>query len=189
MNGNFSIYYGKTFTKFNLYFCCLLEIAFNKTNYMAIAIGSKAPLFSLFNTDRKEVSLSDFAGKVVVINFFPARFTGTCTAPMYSNRDESSYSDDLGAVVLGISVDMPFSLKEFKEKNKIHFDLLSDFNKKIIHEYDMYWCNFICGTRGVAKRGVVVVDKNGTVAYAEETANPGVQVNFAALKDALSSIK
>ena len=156
---------------------------------MAIAVGTKAPPFTLFNTERKQVSLSDYTGNIVVINFFPAAFTGTCTAQMCSNRDESGYYNELGAVVLGISVDMPFSLKEFKEKNKINFELLSDFNKITIHEYDMYHCNFICGIRGVARRGVVVVDKNGSIAYAEETANPGTQVNFTALKEALSTIK
>ena len=156
---------------------------------MAIAVGTKAPPFTLFNTERKQVSLSDYTGKIVVINFFPAAFTGTCTAQMCSNRDESGYYNELGAVVLGISVDMPFSLKEFKEKNKINFELLSDFNKITVHEYDMYHCNFICGIRGVARRGVVVVDKNGSIAYAEETANAGTQVNFTALKEALSTIK
>jgi len=156
---------------------------------MAIKVGTKAPPFTLFNTERKQVSLSDYTGKIVVINFFPAAFTGTCTAQMCSNRDESGYYNELGAVVLGISVDMPFSLKEFKEKNKINFELLSDFNKITIHEYDMYHCNFICGIRGVARRGVVVVDKNGSIAYAEETANPGTQVNFTALKEALSTLK
>ena len=155
---------------------------------MALTVGTKAPLFTLFNTERKEVSLSDYTGKIVVINFFPAAFTGVCTAQMCSNRDELSYYNDLGAIVFGISVDMPFSLKEFKEKNKINFELLSDFNKKTIHDYEMYHCNFTCGIRGVAKRGVVVIDEDGKVAYAEETANPGTQVNFSALKEALQKI-
>ncbi len=155
---------------------------------MALAVGTKAPAFTLFNTDRKEISLSDYAGKIVVINFFPAAFTSVCTAQMCSSRDELSYYNDLNAVVVGISVDMPFSLKEFKEKHKISFDLLSDFNKKMIHEYEMYQCNFICGIKGVAKRGVVVIDKNGTVAYAEETATSGTQLNFNALKEALQKI-
>jgi peroxiredoxin len=83
---------------------------------------------------------------------------------------------------------MPFSLKIFKEKHSLNFDLLSDFNKVTIHEYDMYHCNFICGIRGVAKRGVVVVDKKGIVAYSEETVNPGTQVNFQALKAALKQL-
>jgi len=152
---------------------------------MALAIGSKAPSFRLYNTDRKEVSSSDFAGKMIVLHFFPAAFTGTCTEQVCTNRDEWNFYHDLGAVVLGVSVDMPFSLKVFKEKNNLNFDLLSDFNKQTIHEYEMYHCNFTCGIRGVAKRGVAVIDKNGMIAYSEETANPGTQVNFSALKEAL----
>ena len=156
---------------------------------MALAIGSKAPAFTLFNTERKEVSLIDFAGKLLVINFFPAAFTSVCTAQLCSNRDELSYYNNIGATVVGISVDMPFTLKVFKSQNNINFDLLSDFNKKTIREYDMYLENFTLGLKGVAKRGVTVVDSSGTVVYAEETANTGTQVNFAALKDALEKFR
>lgn len=156
---------------------------------MALAVGSKAPAFTLFNTERKEVSLTDFAGKLLVINFFPAAFTGVCTAQMCSNRDELSYYNNIGATVAGVSVDMPFTLGVFKLQNNINFDLLSDFNKKMIRDYDMYLEDFTLGLKGVAKRGVTVVDGSGTVVYAEETANPGTQVNFAALKDALGKLR
>lgn len=156
---------------------------------MAIAVGSKAPSFKLFNTERKEISLSDFAGKTLVIQFFPAAFTGVCTEQVCATRDELSFYNGIGAAVVGISVDMPFSLKAFKEKNNINYDLLSDFNKLTIHEYEMYHCNFACGIKGVAKRGVIVIDASGNIAYTEETANPGVQVNFASLKAALEKLK
>jgi peroxiredoxin len=156
---------------------------------MPIAIGSKAPPFRLFNTERKEVALEDFAGKILVINFFPAAFTGVCTEQVCSNRDDFAFYNGLGAALIGISVDMPFSLKVFKEKNNINFELLSDFNKRTIQEYEMYHCNFTCDIKGVAKRGVIVVDRTGIVAYAEETANPGTQVNFAALKAALEKLR
>jgi peroxiredoxin len=156
---------------------------------MALAVGSKAPAFTLFNTERKEVSLTDFAGKLLVINFFPAAFSGVCTAQMCSNRDELSYYNNIGATVAGVSVDMPFTLGVFKSQNNINFDLLSDFNKKMIRDYDMYLEDFTLGLKGVAKRGVTVVDGSGTVVYAEETANPGTQVNFAALKDALGKLR
>jgi peroxiredoxin len=155
---------------------------------MPLAIGTKAPSFSLFNTDRKAISLQDYSGKTLVINFFPAAFTGVCTEQMCTNRDDQEYYEGLGVNVIGISVDMPFSLKAFKEQNKIGFELLSDFNKQAVHEYEMYHCNFACGIRGVAKRGVAVIDKDGKVAYSEETANPGTQVNFAALKEALKKL-
>jgi peroxiredoxin len=156
---------------------------------MAIAVGSKAPAFKLYNTERKEITSADFAGKILVLSFFPAAFTGVCTAQLCSSRDELSFYNDIGATVIGISVDMPFSLKAFKEKNNINFELLSDFNKITIHEYDMYHCNFICGIRGVAKRGVIVIGSDGNVVYTEVTVNSGTQVNFAALKEALAKLK
>ncbi|MCO5240108.1 MAG: redoxin domain-containing protein [Chitinophagaceae bacterium] len=156
---------------------------------MALTIGSKAPDFTLINTEKKEVSLKDFAGKTLVINFFPAAFTGVCTEQMCSNRDDQSFYSKLGASVVGVSVDMPFTLGVFKTQNNINFDLLSDFNKEMIKAYDMYLEDFVLGLKGVAKRGVTVVDGSGTVVYAEETANPGTQVNFEALKAALEKIR
>lgn len=155
---------------------------------MALAIGAKAPSFKLFNTERKEISSESYAGKILVINFFPAAFTGVCTEQLCSNRDDTAFYNDIGATVVGISVDMPFSLKVFKEKNNINFELLSDFNKRIIHEYEMYHCNFACDLKGVAKRGVAVIDATGNIAYAEETATPSTQVNFAGLKQALERL-
>ena len=156
---------------------------------MAIAVGVKAPDFTLYNTDRKQVSLKDFTGKTLVINFFPAAFTSVCTQQLCSNRDELNFYNDIGAAVVGVSVDMPFSLGIFKAQQQINFDLLSDFNKEMIHAYEMYHCNFAMGMRGVAKRGVVVVDENGIVVYAEETVNPGTQVDFAALRQSLETLK
>ncbi len=156
---------------------------------MALQIGTKAPDFKLFNTDKKEVSLSDFAGKTLIIHFFPAAFTGVCTEQMCSSRDDLASYNDLNAAIVGVSVDMPFTLGVFKEKNGINFDLLSDFNKTLIHDYDMYLENFALGLKGVAKRGVAVVDKNGVVQYTETTENPGVQVNFDALKEAVEKLK
>ncbi len=156
---------------------------------MAIAAGSKAPPFKLYNTERKEISSDDFAGKIVVLSFFPAAFTRVCTEQVCNSQDDLNYYNNLGAVVIGLSVDMPFSLKVFKEKYSLNYELLSDFNKRTIHDYDMYQCNFICDLKGVAKRGVVVIDKNGVVAYSEETVTTGTQVNFTALKEALGKIK
>lgn len=152
---------------------------------MALQVGAKAPDFTLYNTDKKEVSLKDFAGKKLIINFFPAAFTGVCTEQLCSNRDELSLYNDMNAAVVGISVDLPFSLAEFKKQQNINFDLLSDFNKDMIKEYGFYLENFALGYKGVSKRGVVVVDESGNVSYVEQTENPGVQVNFGALKEAL----
>jgi peroxiredoxin len=156
---------------------------------MAIAPGTKAPGFTLYNTERKAVSLNDFAGKLLVLNFFPAAFTGVCTEQLCSNRDDLSFYNDLGASVVGVSVDMPFSLGIFKQQQQVNFDLLSDFNKDMIRAYDMYLEDFTLGIKGVAKRGVVVIDENGTVIYSEETAHPGAQINFDQLKNALKAHK
>ena len=156
---------------------------------MAIATGTRAPDFKLYNTERKPVTLQDFSGKTLIIHFFPAAFTGVCTQQMCSNRDSFSYYDDLGASVVGVSADMPFSLGAFKKELQINFDLLSDFNKTMIHAYDMYLEDFSCEIKGVAKRGVVVVDAKGWVVYSEQTEHPGVQVNFAALNQALEAMK
>jgi peroxiredoxin len=104
---------------------------------MAITIGTNAPNFRLFNTERKEVTLNDFSGKILVINFFPAAFTSVCTKQVCTNRDELNFYNEIDAVVIGISVDMPFSLKAFKEKHNINYELLTDINKINIHEYEM----------------------------------------------------
>ena len=156
---------------------------------MALSVGTKAPDFTLFNTEKKEVSLKNFAEKPLIINFFPAAFTGFCTEQMCSNRDNLSLYNDLGVSVVGVSVDTPFTQGVFKAQNKINFDLLSDFNKVMIKDYDMFLPEFVLGLKGVAKRGVALIDSNGIVVYAEETASPGTQINFAALKDALASLK
>jgi glutaredoxin-dependent peroxiredoxin len=155
---------------------------------MALTPGTKAPDFKLFNTDKKEVSLSDFKGKNLIIQFFPAAFTGVCSAQMCTSRDDMGTFNGLNASVLGISVDMPFSLGVFKTQNSINFDLLSDFNKETIKAYDMYLENFALGMKGVAKRGAVLIDGEGIIRYSEETANPGVQVNFEALIEALKKV-
>ena len=155
---------------------------------MALSPGTKAPAFTLYNTDRQAISLSDLTGKLIVLHFFPAAFTGTCTEQVCNSRDDLDFYKNIGGTVFGISADMPFSLKVFKEKHNINFDLLSDFNKQVIHDYDMYLPNFICGLKGVAKRGVAVIGKDGNIIYSEQTANPGTQVNFAALKEALQKI-
>ncbi len=133
--------------------------------------------------------MSDFKGKNLVIQFFPAAFTGVCTAQMCTSRDELSFFNGLNASVVGVSVDMPFTQGVFKEKNGINFDLLSDFNKEMIKAYDMVQAEFVLGIKGVARRGVVVVDKNGIIQYVEATPSPGDQVNFEALKKALEGLK
>jgi len=153
-----------------------------------IAVGQKAPQFTLVNTENKEVSLSDYAGKNVVVLFFPFAFTGTCTTELCTVRDSLKQYEDADAQVLGISVDSPFTLAKYKEENNLNFPLLSDFNKTACQAYGSYYDEFVFGLKGVAKRGVFVVDGEGTVQHSEVLESAGDLPSFEAIQTALSSI-
>ena len=156
---------------------------------MSLKIGDKAPDFTLFNQDGEAVTLSSFKGKNVVVLFFPAANTGACTTEMCTFRDELKEYESLNAQLLGISVDTHFALKMFHEKNNYNFPLLSDFNKKVIKDYDVVLDVFVPGKFdyfNTAKRAAFVVDKNGNVKYFEILANVGGQPNFDAIKKALA---
>lgn len=155
---------------------------------MVLQKGDKAPSFTLFNSDKKQVSLEDFKGKNLIIHFFPAAFTGVCTAQLCTMRDDIEYYTRLNAVVLGISIDTVFSLGKFKTEQNYTFDLLSDFNKKAIQEYGVYFENFAFGMTGVAKRAAFVIDGEGTIQYAEVLDNPGNLPDFLAIKASLESL-
>ena len=155
---------------------------------MALELGKKAPDFALFSDDKKEVKLSDYRGKNVVLNFFPAAFTGACTVQMCDARDNFQKYESMDAQVLGISVDSPFTLAKFKAENNLNFPLLSDFNKKTIKKYGLYFEKFPLNMVGVAARAVVVLDKKGIVRYKEVLENPGNSPNFVALREAVAAI-
>lgn len=156
---------------------------------MAIKIGQKAPGFNLPDQDKNMVSLEGLKGKNVVLLFFPAAFTGVCTKEMCQTRDELTFYNGMNAKVFGISVDMPFSLGKFKELNGITFPLLSDFNKETISAYDIKIEEFVAGLKGVSKRASFVIDKEGTVVFAEVLPNAGDYPDFEGIKKALGSIK
>jgi peroxiredoxin len=134
---------------------------------MAIQPGQPAPQFTLFASDKKEVSLADFKGKKVVLHFFPMAFTGVCTTQLCTMRDSFGYYDGLNAQILGISVDSPFTLAKFKEENNYQFPLLSDFNKEVSAAYDAIYQEFVLGLKGVSKRAAFVIDEEQKVIYAE----------------------
>jgi peroxiredoxin len=134
---------------------------------MSIQIGQLAPDFKLTSDELKEVSLADFKGKKVIIHFFPLAFTGTCTTQLCTMRDSFGYYEGLGAQILGISVDSPFSLAKFKAENNYQFPLLSDFNKEASAAYGALYADFVLGLKGVSKRSAFVIDEEGKVIYAE----------------------
>jgi len=153
-----------------------------------LTVGQKAPEFTLFNSDKKEVSLTNFQGKNVVILFFPMAFTSVCTAELCEMRDNISTYSGLNADILGISVDSPFTLAKFKEEQKLPFDLLSDFNKEVSQAYDTYYETFVLNLKGVSKRSAFVIDKNGVVQYAEVLESAGDVPNFQAIQETLTSL-
>ncbi len=151
---------------------------------MSIKIGQAAHQFSLISSELKNITLSDFAGKKVIIHFFPLAFTGTCTAQLCTMRDNFSFYEGLNAQVLGVSVDSPFALAKFKAEQNYQFPLLSDFNKEVSTAYDAIYDEFILGLKGVSKRAAFVVDENQNIIYAEVLENAKDLPDFAAI-DAL----
>ncbi len=155
---------------------------------MKIEIGSKAPDFTLYNSDKKKVSLSDFAGHNVLILFFPQAFTGVCTKELCSVRDNIASYSQMNAQVIGISVDSVFTLAKFKEELGLNFTLLSDFNKDTSIQYGSLYDSFVFDMKGVSKRSAFVIDSAGIVQYAEVLDNAGEIPSFEAIQSTLASL-
>ena len=155
---------------------------------MTLKVGDKAPNFTLRNTEKAEVSLSEYRGKNVLILFFPLAFTGVCTDELCSIRDEKAEYDDLNVDVLAISVDSLFTLEKFKAEQNYNFPLLSDFNKDVSRAYGSLYEDFVLDMKGVSKRAAFLLDKEGTIRYAEILESAGDLPNFAKIKETLKSL-
>jgi peroxiredoxin len=156
---------------------------------MQLSKGQSAPAFSLFNSEKNKVSLSDFSGKNLVILFFPQAFTGVCTTELCSIRDNMNVYTSLNAEVVGISVDSIFTLAKFKEEQGYNFNLLSDFNKDVSKAYGAFYDEFVFDMKGVSRRAAFVVDGNGQIQYAEVLESAGDLPNFEAIQSTLSTLK
>jgi peroxiredoxin Q/BCP len=97
--------------------------------------GKKAPAFSLKNHDGKTVKLADFAGKYVVLYFYPKDDTPGCTAEACEFRDGHEKLKKAGAVVLGVSPDSEARHAKFREKYSLPFDLLADVDHAVAEKY------------------------------------------------------
>ena len=133
---------------------------------MAADVGSKAPDFTLTDQNRQPATLSAQRGKPVVLAFFPAAFSSVCTKELCTFRDSLAKLNDAKAQVYGISVDTFFALKAFHDSQKFSFPLLSDFNKQTIRDYGVFNEDMV-GLKGIAKRAVFVLDKEGVVRHRE----------------------
>ena len=148
-------------------------------------IGEKAPAFTLFSEAKKEVHLSDYKGKNVVLLFFPMAFTSVCTDELCHLRDNIAHYNNVNAEIIAISVNSPFTLEKFKTDQNLNFTLLSDFNKEVSQEYGSFYEDFVFGMKGVSKRSAFVIDKEGIIQYVEVLDNAGEIPNFEAVQETL----
>ena len=149
-------------------------------------LGKTAPDFTLPDTARNAVTLSELRGRQVVLAFFPAAFTGVCEKELCAFRDSLAELNDANATVLAISVDAPFSNAAFARQNGVTYPVLSDYSRATVEAYGIALHDFV-GMKGytAAKRAVFVVDTDGTVKYEWVGPNPGVEPDYAAVKAAL----
>jgi peroxiredoxin len=153
---------------------------------MPLQIGSQAPDFTLPDQDRKPVTLSALRGQPVVLAFFPAAFSGVCTKELCTFRDGMSRLNKANAQVFGISVDTFFTLKAFQDAQHLSFPLLSDFNKTAIRDYGVFNEDMI-GMKGIAKRAVFVIDKDGIIRHHEVLDDARNEPNYDKVFDIIST--
>jgi len=156
---------------------------------MPIPVGSTAPDFVLKSKTAdglKDVKLSEnFGQRPTVLLFFPLAFTGVCTNEMCDVTSGLAAYEQLGAQVIGISVDSPFAQEAWANANKIRITLVSDLNKTVTKAYDVLFPN-LAGVGDTAARAAFVIGKDGKVKYAEQTPTPKDLPNFEQVKAALA---
>jgi glutaredoxin-dependent peroxiredoxin len=156
---------------------------------MKIEIGQSAPDFSLYDTEKKKVTLSQLRGENVLLLFFPLAFTSVCTAELCAISDNMKIYESLHVKPLGISVDSLYTLAKFKQEQNLNFSLLSDFNKTVSKSYGSLYETFGFEMQGVSKRSAFLIDKEGVVQYAEVLENAGNQPDFQALQVKLRGLE
>jgi peroxiredoxin len=146
---------------------------------MSLSVGTKAPNFTLKDTELNSRSLSDFAGKPVVLAFVPAAFSGVCSDEICTFENSLSTLNTLDTSVLVINVDNPFANKAWAKANNVSLPILSDPTLVASKAYDTTFDNFV-GIEGftVSNRSVYVLNKDHEVVYAWTGENPGVAPNF-----------
>jgi len=158
---------------------------------MAIAVGTKAPDFSLKSKQASglvDVKLSNnFGKKNTVLLFFPLAFTSVCTQEMCDISQGINAYTGLNAEVIGLSVDSPFAQEAWAQKEKISITLASDLNKATAKAYGTLLDDLI-GLGSVSARAAFVVDKQGIIRYSEQTPTPKELPNFEAIKATLAKL-
>jgi peroxiredoxin len=148
------------------------------------AVGQEAPDFTLPSTSGSQVTLSSLRGKPVLIAFFPLAFSSTCTEELCEMRDDYDRFANRGVVVLPISVDHTYSLKEYKAKYGMKVDLLSDFKREVSRAYGV-----LMEDRFFANRAYFLLDDQGIVRWEHIEANPGQRRTDAELLEQIDKLK
>jgi peroxiredoxin len=148
------------------------------------AVGSPAPDFTLPSTTGSDVTLSALRGKNVLIAFFPLAFTSTCTAELCGFSEELSAFQTADTVVLPISVDSVPTLREFKAKERIAVDLLSDFKREVSRRYGT-----LLEDKFFSNRAYVLIDGNGVVRWTFVEDTPGTRRENAELLQQLHALQ
>jgi peroxiredoxin len=147
-------------------------------------VGSVAPGFTLRSTAELDVALSAFHGrKNVLLAFFPLAFTSTCTAEMQEFTSDILKFESRETVVLPVSVDSTATLKEFKSKWKMPFDLLSDFKRTVSRLYGA-----LNDEKFYANRAYILIDKQGIVRWTWQESNNSERRDNAELLEALARL-
>jgi peroxiredoxin len=133
------------------------------------AVGSVAPGFSLPSTAGRDVTLSELRGKNVLLAFFPLAFTSVCTREMCEFSEDYARYGHLGTEVLPISVDSIPTLKEFKAKERIGVDLLSDFKREVSRRYGVLLDTFF------SARAYFLIDRQGVLRWSFIEETPGTR--------------
>lgn len=147
------------------------------------AIGSTPPDFTLPSTSGQPVTLSSLRGRNVLLAFFPLAFTGTCTAEMCAFSTDFAQFRDANTVVLPISVDSVPTLKEFKAKENMTVNLLSDFNREVSRAYGV-----LLEDKFFSARAYVIIDSTGIVRWAHVESELGQRRENAELLAQLAAL-
>ena len=146
-------------------------------------VGEVAPDFTLPSTAGADVTLSALRGRKVLLAFFPAAFTGVCTEEMCGFSHDFEKFAAAGTVVLPISVDAIPSLKEFKAKERLLVDLVSDSKREVARRYDL-----LNEERFVAQRAYLLLDRDGVIRWMHVEETPAQRREHAELFAAIAAV-
>lgn len=142
------------------------DLILRDSSPMALSVGDTAPAFTVKDTNGNTISLSDYAGKTVVLYFYPKDDTPGCTKQACSFRDATEQYQGKDIVVLGVSKDDQGSHQQFTQKYNLNFPLLADTDGSLIKAYDV-------DGGGYAKRVTYVIDGTGKIIHVDASVNTG----------------